>query len=258
MYGLVIVAGIFLVEWTSFAKPIVESKDRAELDWGDFELRFYGVAEAKGTEDELKAIERRAWHDGSRYIFGLVSEVYAQKASHSIGQQKSEDLSKKAGDIVARSTASYDTTYFSDGSVKVSLSNSLTKAFSGIRTTASNSPNLQDSIISQPKNSGVIFQLRGRVSPLAVYHVVDQNGDNLYGLKDVKPAAYSKNLMGRWFENASKQEVQKFVGPNPVTVQLTMGSRGTFVANSDEWRLAFGSNRELLKDSKIIFDIKGR
>lgn len=225
-----------LVFGTGHAKaaPVIETVGRAELNWSNHKIRFYG--EAKADSDEaLRVTERRAWSDGLAYAAQVVKELNGDDA-------------KEMAQQVSTSTISVKTSYYADGTVRVLLENALPKAL------ANNGLRFRQKEAMEPgatSHTGVLLVTDQTMKPQATYQVVDEAGAVLFDVHDMAATAFRKNLMGRWFKRPSPEELSEAVGKTPVEVKVRAKAPGVFVVAKADWEQAVGGHGSLLTNGLI-------
>lgn len=253
--GLLIAA---LWSQTMFATQVVEHLDRMEINWSTQKIRFYGESGPK--ENLLKGVEgaeKRAWADGLAYIEGSVHD-YSVSAFEGL----SSNMEKVAADArnasvnVTKSVYSYNTLFFSDGTVRVYLESSLAKALTTslirFRQKEAASGHLM-------QKTGLVLRLDASARPRPRYKVVDESGRPLFEAGDMAEEGFSKNLMGRWFEVPAEAEMTEFIGKNPIVVDASVDSQGNFVIPRKLWESGLEGHKSLLVNGliAIIVPTKG-
>jgi hypothetical protein len=232
------------------AAQVVEHLDRMEINWSTQKIRFYG--ESGPGENTLKGVdgaEKRAWSDGLTYIEGSVHDY-----SVSVFEGLSSNTEKVSADAraaaknITKSVYSYNTLYFSDGTVRVYLESSLPKAMttSLIRFRQKEAASAQ---IMQ--RTGVVIRLNSKVSPRPRYQVLDETGVPLFEAKDMAEEGFARNLMGRWYEAPADAEAADFVGKNPVYIDASVDPRGNLVVARDLWKGSLDGHKALLVNGLI-------
>jgi len=241
---ILLVFGLFAP--VGFGSPVIEKRDRVEVNWSTLRLRFYGEA-APGRSD-LHAKERQAWKEGLKYVTEAVRNLNI--AANEAGTPNPDELSaaaKVAARRVEKSTFSYDTTYFADGSVRVHLENALPKALlmPGIRFHQKDAAS-----VSMSEYTGLILQADKSVSPRATYQIVDETGAVLFDVHDMAEEAYRKNLMGRWFRQPTANELASAVGRSPIRIAAT-AIDGKFQVKRSDWEKALEGHHSLLTNGLV-------
>jgi len=236
------------------ASQMIEKIDRLEINWSTMRVRFYGEAKMEaGSDESYKEVEKRAWNDGLKYISGAVRDIYINKneALFEDAQTLSESAAK-AAEKVATSTFSYDTTYYGDGAIRVHLENTLPRAL------ASEAIRFRLKVALEPgliQHSGILFQLNKEAKPLAVYRIVNNNGQVLFDATEMAESSFKKNLMGRWFKAPKSHELTTAVGAAPVKIPLTILNDGVFEVDAKTWEKALEGHKSLLRSGRIALTV---
>lgn len=246
---------IFIAIWGSrlYAIPVVEKYEDIEIDWGRLRVRYAsGVPVGTGEDASFENLEKKAVSQGILYLKDRIEKFHmSQLVGGQVDEKTAQISAELASKNVAKSTYVYQTDFFSEGNVTVFLENHLTKALlRGDLFFAKN-----ESELDQAHFSGLVLRSRSYVAPRAFYQVVDETGKVVYEIKDVQKAGYEKNLMGRWFSQLSRDELLKYAGPKPLSIEFEANSKGQFVVLGNVWNQIVTSNAELLKNAKIVFEV---
>lgn len=238
------------VSFTAHAKPVVEKSDRIEMDWSAMKIRFYGEAQAPNAQETFRGAEQRAWQDGIAYISMNLDKLRDERVETLDGSRAEAD--RQALKTVTTSTYSVNTTYFSNGKIRVHLENALPRAldpgpvaFKSL--TAEKAPT---------KNSGLVLRVAGATRPSATYRVVTDQGQAVFEVRDVAKESFEKTFMGAWFQNPSAAELKAVVGSNPIYVDAQADGAGTFRVNQGQWTEALSGNESLLRAARVAVAIK--
>jgi hypothetical protein len=233
-----------------FAKQVVEKSDRMEINWSTLRIRFYGEAKTNvGTDSDFKTAEKKAWRDGLRYITGAVRNIYITQNENLFGDMELlSEAANSAANSISTSTFSYDTTYYSDGKIRVHLENLLAKAIGSDAIRFRLKEALDPGMI---QHSGVLFVLDEKVSPSATYKIVDEDGETLFDVNEMAESSFKKNLMGRWFINPRTSELDSSVGSVPVKIPVQAKGNATFVTDRKNWEKAIEGHKALLRSGRI-------
>lgn len=246
---------VWAVAFWSMAMPVqaaefVEQFDRFEINWSNLRLRYYGEASGLSSEAGRKSyrdLERGAWQEGLSYAARSLPALYKDR----IAANEAEAIA--AAERLTRSTYSYNTIYFADGSVRVLLENVLPRTIDlkGIGFRQQSEPS-----IDHLAHTGVVFRIRGMSNPLATYKIVDQDHAVLFEPSDVAEEAFRRNLMGRWFSvNASGTALREGVGSQPIEMNATYLGDGRIEVSAADWREKVVGYEDLLKASRIALII---
>jgi hypothetical protein len=238
-----------------FAEPITESSNGFEIDWTNLTVRYVGAANAKDAErvETLRDIELLARRAGANLAYNSIRSVVAKKIQEVDIDRIKEDAVKAADELV-KAASSTETSYFADGTVEVGFEAPLGQAVAQFNRVSE--PRNLSAEYEEAKNSGIVFEVVGKVSPTANYRVLNQAGVALFSAADVSTVAFQSGLMGKWFANARESELRRAVGENPVTVRLSKGSAGTFVVDEESWRSLVNSNARNLQNARIAINLK--
>jgi hypothetical protein len=232
----------------AYGSPVVDKSERMEVNWSTMRIRFFGQAKIDGDED-YKTVEKQAWAEGLSYVSDAVRDLNfsVQDAAAGDTEKLTEDA-RKAATQVSTSTSSYNTTYYGDGTVRVFLENSLSKAFvtTGLRFRQKEA--LTPSMIQY---TGVVIKTSKAIKPRPTYQVIDEKGNVLFDVSDMAEEAYRKNLMGRWFKNPGASEVTKAVGSNPIYLEASAQDDGRLVVQRAQWDEKTAGHRALLVNGNI-------
>jgi hypothetical protein len=242
--------GLLLSSGLAGAAPVVETVDRLEINWSTLRIRFYGEASSSASQgEELKSAEKKAWQDGLAYIQGAVRDlnVSVNERGEASDEQITADA-KEAAKAIAKSTSSYSTTYFANGTVRVLLENQLPKALSmaGIRF-RQREPATHGAL----EHTGIVLKTAKAMKPSARYLVVDENGETLFDVHEMAEEAYRKSLMGRWLKRPSSSELAETVGKNPAVVAAEPIADGKLRVARSAWEQAVDGHRALLVNGTI-------
>lgn len=236
--------------FTAHAKPVVEKNDRVEIDWSAMKIRFYGEAQAPNAQETYRGAEQRAWQDGIAYISMNLNKLRDGRVEALDGSRSEAD--RQALKSVTTSTYSVNTTYFSNGKIRVHLENALPRALDP-------GPVAFKSLAAEKgrtKNSGLVLRVAGTPRPSATYRVVTDQGQAVFEVRDVSKESFEKNFMGAWFQSPSPAELQAAVGSNPIYVDAQVDGAGTFRVSQGQWTEALSGNESLLRAAKVAVAIK--
>ena len=229
------------------AAELVEQFDRFEINWSTLRLRYYGEAggmSQASPPQSFRELEQGAWQEGLTYASRNLPDFYQQRI-HGNRQQAAA-----AADRVTRSTYSYNTIYFADGSVRVMLENLLPRT---LGDAGANFSRTATPATDHLDRTGVIVRVKGASKPSAIYQLVGEgDGRVLFSIKDVAEEAFRQNLMGRWFrQDAKSQQLREVVGEGAIELAATFVDNGIFAVNPDEWQAAVSGYEELLQASRV-------
>ncbi len=228
----------------------VREVDRMKLNWENLTVQFYGVATPEKTEDgavsSFKTLEKKAWNEGLAYIQAAAKDLRMKDKS-------SEEFASSIGSKVARSTYSFDTEYYQDGSVQVKLASSLANLLAPADQNFSikKSPD-----IGHLENSGVLLKVTGSINPTATYMIVDENGEVLFQASNVSAEAFNKHLLGRWFsKGTSTKTLTKHIGDKPLEIKGKAINNRQILVSKKVWDESIKAQMPLLVSSRIALII---
>ena len=211
-----ICAGILPVVEMAAAEPIVEKGERAEVNWSDLEVRYFGEATPEQQEREsFKGTERRAWQDG----MAAIEETLQLLGKGRIGMHVSAP--RGSASVGSARATSRSTTYFGDGKVRVYLQSPLQQVVVAAlgEVSFSEAKPLANTTSVEGAYTGVVIQLGKKMAPMAVYKIFDESGERLFSLEDMSESGFRQSLMGRWFRRAGSAEIVAHVGDNPLIIK---------------------------------------
>jgi hypothetical protein len=227
------------------AQPVTEQIDRFELNYSTMRIRFYGEAAVDFAQKGFEGAEKVATEDGLKYALAALAKVRSQKGL-------SEEASAALATELTRTAYVSNTTYFTDGRVRVELDSSLPKAMDpGVNEFAGEDPAAQAS-----EGSAVVVQVNGLKTPFLQLEIRSTDGELLYSPKDVAKSAYKKQMVGRWFFKNSG-ELKSYAGPKPVEIDAVAEGDKTLIVTKDSWTKLKTEHPRLLEEAKLAFVIPG-
>jgi hypothetical protein len=232
---------------------VIETFDRAEVNWSALKITFSGETPTAGSQagpQNYVAAERLAKEQGLTALAETFMEL-----RKTCGDHPGIDPERHATDAAKRiaSTAQItNTTYFSDGRVKLNLESSLAKGLLPVRGNFAEDAAPD----TEAKNTGLVFRVQGDAKPVAIYRVVDNRGNELFSSAHVTRRAYYRNLMGKWLKAPSSNELAATVGENPASLSLRAKDVGVFEVSGDEWAKVTSGNELLLRQAAIALELK--
>jgi hypothetical protein len=227
------------------AQPVTEQIDRFELNYSTMRIRFYGEATVDFAAKGFEGAEKVAVDDGLVYVLSALAKVRAEKGLN-------EEASAALASELTRSAYVYNTTYFTDGRVRVELDSSLSRALdAGVNDFASEEPSAEPS-----EGSAVVVQISGLKTPLLQTEIRSTDGELLFSPKNVAKSAYRKQLSGRWFYKNSG-ELKSYAGPKPVEINAVAEGDKTLIVTKDSWTRLKAEHPRLLEEAKLAFVIAG-
>jgi hypothetical protein len=229
----------------SFAQPVTEQIDRFELNYSTMRIRFYGEAVVDFAQKGFEGAEKIATDDGLVYALASLAKIRAQKGL------KDDDSPAIASEIT-KTAFVYNTTYFTDGRVRVELESSLPRVLDyGVSEFGGEEPKSQVS-----EGSAVVLQISGLKTPFLQMEIRSTDGELLYSPKDVAKSAYKKQMVGRWFFKNSS-ELKSYVGSKPVEINAVAEGDKTLIVTKDSWSKLQTEHPRLLEEAKLAFVIPG-
>lgn len=226
------------------AKPIVEQIDKLDLDWSALKVRSTGVAKPLSEGESTAEVEKRAIEAGLLSLQNSVAGYHNKFMTAASGQTASAS--------VGRSSYCYNTEYYSDGSVKIYLENSLAKALldPAIKFKAVTAP-----AIAGTQYSGVVLKLKSAMKPRAIYDLVGEGGEVLFSAGDVAQDAFAKNMMGAWFANPSPSEISSLVGSQPLVIPVDTAENSNSIVVPVAAQSLLEANRALLENARVVVSV---
>ena len=232
--------------------PVVEVYDRFEMNWGTLRVKFFGEKRGSSSEGlEYQEKQQMAWEDGLAYVSDKIRDMRKNKDCWDTEIEPENVEAERAFDGVSKSTYSTLTTYFGEGSIRIQMESSLTKAlFPAAVNLDSTEPGSAEGV----KHTGVVLEVDGKssVTPCPTYTLVDESGEVLFDSKKVWKAAFEKNFMARWYSQPSKNEVRRHVGDNPLKIPVKLDSKGRFSLDRVVWEQVVVGNEPLLSGAKVM------
>lgn len=225
------------------AQPVTEQIDRVELNWSTMRIRFYGEATADFAQKGFGDAERAATEEGLLYALGSIPRVRSEKGLKNSSDAKQDTIAHE----LTKQTYVVNTTYFSDGKVRVDLEGNLPKALELLEVTfKSDEPQA-----SVSAGTSVLVQLPQTRAPLFLPVVTSPEGEILYAPSEVAQSAFKKNMTGRWFYDKSP-ELKSFSGALPLTLEAK-AEAGKIVVDKEEWLKIKAEHPRLLEEAKVGF-----
>lgn len=240
---------IFVSSQAAFAAPVIEIYDRLEVNWTTLRIRFYGHAASSDSYGAYKNAEKKAWQDGLAYLQEAIRQLNNHnQIDHATSDNMAPNQLKNLINLAVKSTSSYSTTYFADGSVKVILENQLPKMFEtiGIRFRQK-----EPSAFTSLQYTGIGIRLSRAIRPSAQFKVLDENGGLLFEVQDMAEEAYRRNLMGRWLKRPATAEIQEIIGNNPAMIDAKALADGKIQVEKEAWDSLLEGHRTLLVNGII-------
>ena len=230
-------------------RPIIEESSNFKINWFDLKASAHEVVPPaqSPTGQSFKSAELQARHKARNALLENFKSLLSAKTNGSQAPETKAILASNA----SQALNSVNTIYNSDGSVRVEYEAHLGRLINtdSLGSQGSGSDDLE---LQPATNSGLLIQLKGEMAPRAIYEIVSSNGDILFSHKLVNHKILKKKLMGRWAQNASAGEISKALGNKPITLEATAGKPGQMIVDETQWRLATGTNPQLLLKANIL------
>lgn len=251
--SLLVFMGLSLASLSTIirADPLIEKTDRLELDWGSLKVRFYGIFKSDPVKADLAYSEReeQALGEGLLRAREVLARVHREELLRlGLDHALAERSALLASEHVTHTTYPYQTSYYKGGGVKLFLESSLAAALAvkegGTYLEASENK-------KKGRFSGLILRLDKAIKPISKYEVVDQSGVHLFGSEAITKVAYEKNLMGHWFLNPQRDELIKYVGSKPVSIQARVLGPNRLMVPKGAWTDALQDSSQVLSEARI-------
>lgn len=240
------------------AKPLIVQYNDFEIDWSNLKVRFTGANSPNDNADKQPYNSLKALAQGLATVMPSIKSFYEAeydglspqaRAKHALANDKDNSAAKR----IEASTYIVKSDLFQDGSINLSLESNLTTALVGIPQTANHKRSV---LLAQKAGfTGLVFLCPQNTSPSAWYQIFDPSKTQTLSLDDVKPEAFQKDLMGRFFSDLSPLERSRYSGQNPLIISLKQERPKTFVTeNYAEWQ-ALTENLNLFRESRIVFSV---
>lgn len=251
--GLTASISFCLLAQLAAADPIIDKKDRTEVNWTTMTMKFYGEAPppANKAPVDFKKAELAAKQDGTQYYAKAVEELRgidptapsAESATPS--DSTTEPTSQAAGLPKSRSL---NTVYFPSGRVRVEMEAPLSELMkpAGLRFAEQ-----QMAKIDEKKTTGLVIKLANEAKPVVSFKVVDEGGAVLYDASQVAEEAYAKTSMGRWVKRPNKWELASIAGNNYKTVDGTWNGGDAVVVSKEKWDEALADGSAPLRNGAV-------
>jgi hypothetical protein len=228
---------------TAEAAPLTETQGQLELNWSTMLVRFTGQAQPTPEDGaSFKPTERRAWQDALATVGPQFSSLKGSLPG----------LRDDAADLVRSTSWSKNTTYFSDGQVRVLLENALPKIFANEA--------IGTAPLAEAKDlpaTGVILSVTKSARPVAAWTLRDQTGREVFGPKMVSRNSWEQTLMGRWFRRPGRREIEAHVGAQPVSIDVVPGSGpGELVLVSNLAEEQENTVRYLMATGRVVLAVR--
>lgn len=234
------------------AEPLIQKKDKVEWDWGQMRVRYSGSYIPEPGIQNLSYEEsvNRAIEEGVNSGRPAIVKAHKEELSRQgLASELVERSANRIGNEIGPSILRYQTYYYRNGAVKVTLENSLASILN--RKEGNVPMKSPDSKKIKSRFTGIILRLDKIVKPVAKYEIVDSSGGILFSMESMTKDAYEDHLMGRWFINPPREELTGFVGPKYLSLHAKVISGDRFLVVKKVWLDALQDSPGILTEAKI-------
>ena len=223
-----------------------------EWNWATMKVRFTGKAWPETPEESYASVEKRALAVGLADAIQVIQQQHQSALTYwQASAAGSGDSAEQAGQRMSRAAYIYNTEYFADGSVRLSLESNLAAAFvSAVLPIAIE----KAAGIQGATATGVVLRSNTYIAPLPFYEVEAEGGEVLFGIQQVARDAYQKNLMGHWLTRTDAGKIEglgRVVGKKPIYIEIRHVSGNRFRVIGAKWKEALAQNQVLLENARI-------
>lgn len=235
------------------ADPVLEQVGGLKLDWGNLTVRFTGTYKPNaGVDLPYKEAEQNAMSEGLLHAREDLVRVHEHELQRQgVPHELANQSALQASDYVTRTTYAYDTSFFKGGGVQVFFENSLAKVFVRKDFAYAKASDEKKGL----RFRGLILRLDKAIKPVARYEIVDQSGARLFGVESMTREAYEKNLMGRWFIEPQREELEKYLGRKRVSLQVKVVDADRLMVQKGAWTDALQDSVQVLSEGRIALII---
>lgn len=257
-WGVILAVGLGCAQSSRvLAEPLVEKLGGVDLDWGNLKIKFSGLfkpsTQEGGSPMNYSEGEREALANALRAAKGKIIDTYNEQLKAQGLSRAIEGAVAESSEVLSRNDCTYESSFYKDGSVRVHVESSLAKLLARenmafLKKAKAEGENLK----KDSRFSGLVLRLDKMVKPVASYEVVDHSGMRLFSMQNIQRDAYEQRLMGRWLLDPQRDELIKYVGKKPVSIQLKVIGPNRFVVQKGVWLDALQDSQGLLSEAKII------
>ncbi len=233
---------------------VIEVMGHGEVNWTRLTIRAMGNGIPNPQVSELSPTTLGADREAKKEALeNLLKTIKAVPIDFRITfQQKIEEsdvISSKVQELI-RSAEIIETTYFSDGGVKIIVELPLFGPLINlILTTAERKAAVR---VDEKANTGVIIDTRGlKATPVLAPKIMDEEGKEVYSSSFISSEGLGKWGVVGYLRDLSLSQKEKRVGKNPLIVKgirlAGPGSRDIIISNADAQKL-----RALIKDHSFL------
>lgn len=230
----------------AYGKPWVDKLTAGGVNWTTLKLEFTGLADAGSDIKNAKDIEQLAWRNGVGAGAQALGEFFDQQLP-----DRKADL-ENAQKNLRSSLYSVNTTYYSNGRVRVDLEVPLAKLLNVADAGTQSLTHAKE----QPGHTGIVIKVPEDMAPTPYYTLV-VGGKPVFDFRYINKDAVQKNLAGRWFRKPKPSEWKSFVGENPLVLNGQANPKNAQIEiPAAEWdRLISGGDSRLLSQGQIVFAV---
>ncbi|UCD84482.1 MAG: LPP20 family lipoprotein [Deltaproteobacteria bacterium] len=242
---------------------VIEIMDYGEVNWSKMTIRAKGDGIPNPQVSELSratlGADQEAKQEALNNLLKTIKAVPID--SRTTFQQKikeSDVISSKVQELV-RNAEIIETTYFSDGGVKIVVNLPLSGPLINLilPTTERTVPVTTD----KKKYTGMIIDVRGlKAAPVLAPKIMDEEGKEVYGSSFISLEGLGKWGVAKYLRDLSSSQKDDRVGKNPLLVK---GLRATgprsgdiIISNADAQKiLGFINDQGFLRNGEVIIII---
>ncbi len=244
---LFLIFSLLLIERLAQGKPVIEHWQTLEIDWGNLKVRSSITETPQSSQDNYLTLEEKALKkaigsmsdDFKTYYLKLLKELQLEE---SFANQNSN----ASGDAISRTTYVTERKFYKNGSVKLSLESQLSMKREDV--ISPNKPELTNST----EFSGIVLKANKPLKPRPFFKIINKNGDTLFDINMLQKDVYEKNLMGRWFQNPSPEELTPIIGKKQISLNFEVDDIGRLVVEDRAWNEVIQNCKGALKLARIV------
>lgn len=219
------------------AQQVVTAHDGVQLNWSQLRLTFSGTAQ--GTT--LAELEEQAWQQGFQHLKQVLPHIYAQH------YPAAKVAAQQVAARVFRQLQLWETAFFTDRRVQLTLSSSLANLF------APSTLSDDEAQLPPPLNSGLVLRAMWYFSPRAVYEIRGKGGQRYFDVSMVQEKHFRRNLMGRYFRGVTAKQLTRYVGRQPRELVVREISPAVLEVDDRVWQEFAAGNAALLAQARVAF-----
>lgn len=156
-------------------------------------------------------------------------------------------MSKNAATQVTKSTYSYNTIYYGDGSVRVLLESSLPRAFFPEESAFSS----KESYAGDRIHRSIVLKIRGSFTPRPVFELVDEGGEILFSQSDIDKLQFVQNTLARWFYQNDQDSLKRYIDETTSKEVDAEVRNGQLVIRRSDWQEMTDRHPKPLAGAKV-------